>query len=58
MYSCIQSDPGESTHWKDALIGPEREYWIQATTAEFNNFISRAAWKFVKRQEVYDKTEN
>ena len=55
MHSCIQSDPGEPTRWKDALFGPEREYWIQATTAEFNNFISRDAWKFVNRQEVYDK---
>ena len=55
MHSYIQSDPGEPTRWKDALFGPEREYWIQSTTAEFNNFISRNAWKFVDRQEVYDK---
>ena len=55
MYSCIQSDSGEPTRWKDALFGTEREYWIQATTAEFNNFISRDAWKFIDRQEVYNK---
>ena len=55
MHTCIQSDPGEPTRWKDALFGPEREWWIQSTTAEFNNFISRNAWKFVDRSEVYNK---
>ena len=55
MHTCIQSDPGEATRWKDALYGPEWEWWIQATTTEFNNFISRNAWKFIDRNEVYEK---
>ena len=40
MHSCIQSDPGEPTSWKEALDGPEREWWTKSITAEFNNFIS------------------
>ena len=28
MHMCIQSDPGEPTNWKDALNGPEREWWL------------------------------
>ena len=31
MHTCIQSDPGEPTRWKDNLFGPEWEYWIQST---------------------------
>ena len=37
------------------MFGPEREYWIQSTTTEFNNFISQNAWKFVDWQEVFNK---
>ena len=47
MHACIQSDPGEPTSWKDALSGPEREWWIKAIRAEFNNFLARGGWKFV-----------
>ena len=54
MHSCIQSDPGEPTSWKEALDGPEREWWIKSITAEFNNFISRGAWEFVPLQEAID----
>ena len=52
MHTCIQSDPGEPTRWQDALNGPEREWWLKATIAEFNNFLIRGAWKFVPRHEV------
>ena len=47
MHTCIQSDPGEPTRWRDALEGDDREWWLQSTTSEFNNFLSRGAWKFV-----------
>ena len=47
MHACIQSDPGEPTRWKEALEGPEREWWMRAITSEFNNFLKRGAWKFV-----------
>jgi len=33
----------------------EREFWIKSMTAEFNNFLSRDAWKFVPLQKVIDK---
>jgi len=52
MHTCIQSDPGEPTNWKDALNGPEREWWLKSVTSEFNNFISRGGWKFVPLNEV------
>ena len=55
LHTCIQSDPGEPTKWKEAFNGPEREWWIQSATAEFNNFISRKAWKFVPRKDVTSK---
>jgi len=47
MHACIQSGPGEPTRWKEALEGPEREWWMRAITSEFNNFLKRGAWKFV-----------
>jgi len=47
MHACIQPDPGEPTRWKEALEGPEREWWMRAITSEFNNFLKRGAWKFV-----------
>ena len=55
LHACIQSDPGEPTRWKDAFYGPEREWWIKSATSEFNNFLSRNAWKFVTRKSVYEK---
>ena len=54
MHSCIQSDPGEPTSWKEALDGPEREWWTKSITAEFNNFISRGAWEFVPLSQAID----
>ena len=48
-YAYIQSDPGEPTRWKDALSGPEQDWWLKSTTAEFNNFLSRKAWAFIPR---------
>ena len=39
---------------KPAVEGPEREWWIKSITSEFNNFLSRGAWKFLPRQMVYD----
>ena len=55
FHTCIQSDPGEPKSWKEALQGPEREWWIKSMTAEFNNFLSRGAWEFVDRSIVYDR---
>lgn len=55
LHACIQSDPGEPTNWKVAFAGDEREWWIKSATSEFNNFISRKAWKFVPRKEVKEK---
>ena len=52
MHMCIQSDPGEPTRWQDAFNGPEREWWLKSTIAEFNNFLGRNAWKFVPLSEV------
>ena len=52
MHTCIQSDPGEATNWKDALNGPKREWWLKSVTLEFNNFISRGGWKFVPLNEI------
>ena len=47
IHACIQSDPGQPTKWKDALYGPEREWWLKATRAEFNNIFNRGGWKFI-----------
>ena len=47
LHTCIQSNPGEPSIWKEAFAGDEREWWIKSATSEFNNFISRDAWKFV-----------
>ncbi|MGB2452939.1 MAG: reverse transcriptase domain-containing protein, partial [Candidatus Poseidoniaceae archaeon] len=55
LHACIQSDPGEPTKWREAFEGLEREWWIKSATAEFNNFLSRGAWKFVPRQYVLDQ---
>ena len=55
FHTCIQSDPGEPKSWKDALHGPEREWWIKSMTAEFNNFLSHGAWEFVNRSIVFDQ---
>ena len=55
LHACIQSDPGEPTSWKEALYGPERDWWLKSTISEFNNFLSRKAWKFVDRKSVYEQ---
>jgi len=55
FHTCIQSDPGTPATWRSAVESPEREFWTKSMTAEFNNFISRDAWKFVPLQEVKDK---
>ena len=55
MHSCIQSDPSVPTRWKEALFFPEHEWWIKSSLAEFKNFISRKARKFILRKEVYEK---
>ena len=34
MHMCIQSDPGEPTNWKEALNGPEREWWLKSVTSD------------------------
>ena len=55
LHTCIQSDPGEPRDWKEAISGSEREWWIQSITSEFNNFLSRKAWKFIPRSIVQSK---
>ena len=55
FHTCIQSDPGEPKSWKEALEGPEREWWVKSMTSEFNNFLSRGAWEFVDRSSVYEQ---
>ena len=54
-HTCIQNDPGTPESWKSAIESPEREYWIKSMTAEFNNFLSRGAWKFVPLKDVINK---
>ena len=54
-HACIQNDPGTPESWKAAIESPEREYWIKSMTAEFNNFLSRGAWKFVPLKDVKNK---
>ena len=58
MHACIQYDPGEPTKWKDALYGPEREWWLKVTRAEFNNFLNRGGWKFVPLDVVRKSGRN
>jgi len=55
FHTSIQSDPGTPAIWRSAVESPEREFWIKSMIAEFNNFLSRDAWKFVSLQKVKDK---
>ena len=55
LNTCIQSDPGEPRNWKEAILGSEREWWIQSITSEFNNFLSLKTWKFIPRRIVQSK---
>ena len=52
MHACIQSEPGEPTGWREALEGPEREWWMRVITPEFNNYLKCGAWKFVPIENV------
>ena len=55
LHACIQFDPGEPTSWKEALYGPECDWWFKLTISEFNNFLSRKAWEFVDRKSIYEQ---
>ena len=48
------SDPGEPKTMKEALIGPDRDKWIEAVKKEITNFMSRGVWKPVSRKKVTD----
>jgi len=51
FHTCIQSDPGTPATRRSPVESPEREFWIKSMTAEFNDFLSRGAWKFVPLRE-------
>ena len=55
FHTCIQSDPGTPHDWKLALKGEHKEWWTKSICAEFNNFLTRTAWKFVPLEEVLDQ---
>jgi len=50
--TAINSDPGTPKSIREALDGPQRQWWIPAVIAEINNFLKRGAWKFVDKQMV------
>ena len=49
------SDPGEPKTMKEALIGPDRETWIETVKKEITNFMSRGVWKPVSRKKVTEE---
>jgi hypothetical protein len=51
----ISSHPGEQKTRNEALLGPEKELWIEAIKEEINNFLSRGVWKPVSRKMVTSK---
>lgn len=51
----LNSDPGEPKTDKQALEGPESDWWFPACVAEINNFLDRGSWKFVKRSLVAEQ---
>ena len=53
--TAIHSDPGEPKTFKEAMNSKERELWKHAVISEINNFLSRKAWKFVKRSLVKER---
>jgi hypothetical protein len=40
---------------KEALIGPDRDKWIEAIKKEITNFMSRGVWKPVSRKKVVEE---
>jgi hypothetical protein len=51
----LVSDPGEPKSYKQAMNGPEKEKWKESIKQEFDNFLSRNAWKKVSRHEVVNQ---
>ena len=51
----LLSDPNEPKTIQEALSGPEAEQWRKSVKEEFDNFIKRGSWKFVKREEAAKK---
>jgi hypothetical protein len=51
----LASDPGEPKTMKEALIGPDRDKWIEAIKKEIPNFMSRGVWKPVSRRKVVEE---
>jgi Reverse transcriptase (RNA-dependent DNA polymerase) len=40
---------------KEALIGPKKEVWKEATKKEISNFMSRGVWKPMSRNMVTEQ---
>ena len=49
--TAINSDPG-TPKIREALDGPQRQWWTPAVIAEINNFLKRGAWRFVDKSMV------
>jgi Reverse transcriptase (RNA-dependent DNA polymerase) len=49
------SDPGEPKTMKEALIGPDKDKWIEAIKKEITNFMPREVWKPVSRKKVAEE---
>ena len=48
----VNSDPKTPKTFKEAITGPDKEFWIQAVKSEFGNFISRKSWIKTPRSEM------
>jgi len=51
----LLSNPNEPKTIQEALSGPEAEQWRASAKEEFENFMKRGSWKFVKREEAAKK---
>jgi hypothetical protein len=51
----LTSDPGDPKTTNEALIGPDRDKWIEAIKKEITNFMSRVVWKPVSRKKVVEE---
>ena len=46
----LASDYGEPTSFKQAVNGPQKNQWLQASKDEVNNFLKRGSWSKVSRK--------
>jgi hypothetical protein len=51
----LTSDPGEPKTMKEAVIGPDRDKWIDANKKEITKFTSIGVWKPVSRKKVVEE---